>query len=216
MSKARKQVLIKKNFQLKLMAKVFGFVVAVVFLLSTSLFFTNQYAVDSARNQVSSFLLKYTDGITENAENYSAASFIGKASEMANSINDALERLDAYLLISLSVALVISIVLIITVFLGISHRIAGPVYRFEETIKQLKTGDLSVRIKLRNRDDLKELAEEINQMSDSLNDKLLGVHKGVIELKSLSEQGKLPESELKSKLETMEKSLAAFTLVHKS
>lgn len=50
----------------------------------------------------------------------------------------------------------------------VSHKIAGPVYRLEETAKQIASGDLSHRIYLRYGDELKELQDAFNQMSESL------------------------------------------------
>jgi methyl-accepting chemotaxis protein len=44
----------------------------------------------------------------------------------------------------------------------ITHKVAGPVYRLKKSIAQVTEGDLSVVIKLRKGDDLKDLAEHIN------------------------------------------------------
>ena len=43
-----------------------------------------------------------------------------------------------------------------------SHRYAGPIYRFENTLKAMTKGDCSVRIHLRPKDDSHDLAELIN------------------------------------------------------
>jgi nitrogen fixation/metabolism regulation signal transduction histidine kinase len=59
----------------------------------------------------------------------------------------------------------------VVVFLGailLSHRIAGPMYRFEKTVETLTEGDFSIRIKLRKRDEFHEFAEKINQLSEYL------------------------------------------------
>ncbi len=62
---------------------------------------------------------------------------------------------------------------IIVLFVGVlsifvSHRIAGPVYRFEKSAKVIAEGDLSLRIRLRKGDELQELADAFNQMTESL------------------------------------------------
>ena len=49
-----------------------------------------------------------------------------------------------------------------------SHRIAGPMYRFEKTVESLCKGDFSVRIKLRKRDEFHDFAGNINQLADYL------------------------------------------------
>lgn len=44
----------------------------------------------------------------------------------------------------------------------LTHRVAGPFYRFEKTVDEMIKGDLSVKIALREKDEGKELAEKIN------------------------------------------------------
>ncbi|PLX15305.1 MAG: hypothetical protein C0601_13390 [Candidatus Muiribacterium halophilum] len=50
----------------------------------------------------------------------------------------------------------------------LSHKIAGPVYRFEQSSKKIANGDLSLRIKLRQGDELTELADIFNKMTENL------------------------------------------------
>ena len=50
----------------------------------------------------------------------------------------------------------------------ISHRIAGPLYRIKRSLSKITQGDLSVFVKLRKWDDLKDLAEHINLLVDEL------------------------------------------------
>lgn len=52
-----------------------------------------------------------------------------------------------------------------------SHRIAGPLPKIYETLKQIGRGDFRVNLVLRKRDELKDLAEEINQMAKNLSDR---------------------------------------------
>lgn len=46
-----------------------------------------------------------------------------------------------------------------------SHRIAGPMYRFAETLKRIGDGDLTQTVKLRKHDFLQELGSEIDRMT---------------------------------------------------
>jgi methyl-accepting chemotaxis protein len=55
---------------------------------------------------------------------------------------------------------------IISVF--ISHKIAGPLFRLKRSVDRVTQGDLSVVIKLRKWDDLKDLAEHINLLTEEL------------------------------------------------
>ncbi|WP_300456546.1 methyl-accepting chemotaxis protein [Desulfobacula sp.] len=61
-------------------------------------------------------------------------------------------------------------VLLITLFL--THRVAGPFYRFEKTVDEMIEGDISHPIRLRKKDEGKELAQKINAFNYILGDKL--------------------------------------------
>lgn len=47
-----------------------------------------------------------------------------------------------------------------------SHKIAGPVYRIEKSINEIARGNLGLRISLRRGDELQDLAEMINVMTE--------------------------------------------------
>ncbi len=58
----------------------------------------------------------------------------------------------------------------LVVFIGIllSHRIAGPAYRIERTLREIGKGDLDIYIKLRKYDELVGIANAINDMTADL------------------------------------------------
>lgn len=58
------------------------------------------------------------------------------------------------------------IVVIISVFL--THRFAGPIYRFERTIDEMARGNLDFNITLRKHDEGQELADAINRLKNTL------------------------------------------------
>jgi methyl-accepting chemotaxis protein len=58
--------------------------------------------------------------------------------------------------------------LILLVSLYVSHRFAGPIYRFEKSAQIISSGDLTHRVSLRTGDELLELQEEFNGMLASL------------------------------------------------
>lgn len=68
------------------------------------------------------------------------------------------------------VLLYLGIIFLISLF--ISHRMAGPIYRFEQSARALSEGDLTHRVVLRTGDELLELQEEFNHMAQSLQDRL--------------------------------------------
>jgi methyl-accepting chemotaxis protein len=52
----------------------------------------------------------------------------------------------------------------IAVTLVVSHKIAGPLYRFRQAFKELAGGNFSEQVRLRKGDQLVEVAGDINQM----------------------------------------------------
>lgn len=52
----------------------------------------------------------------------------------------------------------------------ISHRIFGPIYRFEQTVKKYLLGDFSIRIRLRKRDEFKDLEALLNKLAEYVED----------------------------------------------
>ncbi len=54
----------------------------------------------------------------------------------------------------------------------ISHRVAGPIYRIERSIEEITRGNLSFKIRLREKDEMKELAERINEMVGGLSERI--------------------------------------------
>lgn len=69
---------------------------------------------------------------------------------------------------SLTHWIVVFIFAIAILSIFVSHKIAGPVYRLEETTRIIASGDLTYRINLRQGDELQDLQEAFNTMSNSL------------------------------------------------
>lgn len=59
-------------------------------------------------------------------------------------------------------------VAIATLSVFVSHKIAGPVYRLERSAKAIASGDLTQSVKLRQGDELADLQDAFNTMSESL------------------------------------------------
>ncbi len=66
------------------------------------------------------------------------------------------------------VKLALYLVLMLLISLYVSHRFAGPIYRFEKSAQIVSSGDLTHRVSLRTGDELLELQEEFNGMLASL------------------------------------------------
>lgn len=63
-------------------------------------------------------------------------------------------------------ALYLGLMLLISLY--VSHRFAGPIYRFEKSAQLVGAGDLTHRVSLRTGDELMELQEEFNGMAAGL------------------------------------------------
>jgi len=74
----------------------------------------------------------------------------------------------------LAVKSLVFMVLVAFISVYFSHRIAGPIYRLEKDLMQMvNEGDLTKQFHLREKDELKELAETLNTMTANLRTKLL-------------------------------------------
>jgi len=66
------------------------------------------------------------------------------------------------------VKMIIFMGIMFLVSMFVSHRFAGPIYRFEQSAQILATGNLTHRVSLRTGDDLMELQDEMNAMISNL------------------------------------------------
>ncbi len=67
----------------------------------------------------------------------------------------------------------------------ISHKIAGPLYRFEASLKEISRGDLTHRINTRKNDQLKDLSDSLNGFTSVIDGKVMGLKHN---MKDVSEQ----------------------------
>jgi len=74
----------------------------------------------------------------------------------------------------------------------VSHRIAGPLYRFRQVLRSISAGDLSMHVKIRPRDYLNKEAEEFNRMIIAVRERLERIRDG--QLKTQAQIGSLEHS----------------------
>jgi methyl-accepting chemotaxis protein len=89
------------------------------------------------------------------------------------------------------------------VMIFVSHRIAGPLYRLEKEIRRIGEGDLSVRVALRRKDQVGELAQALNEATSSVHSKLLRMAEKLEEAKVVAAREEGCRETL-SKLEELE------------
>ena len=76
----------------------------------------------------------------------------------------------------------------IGVTLLISHKLAGPMFRFEADLKVIGTGDLTKVVRLRKEDQIKDMVQSLNDMTASLHGKVAGVRSQVSQLRDCLSQ----------------------------
>lgn len=84
--------------------------------------------------------------------------------------------------------LLVMCVIISIVVLYASHRIAGPMYRFNEAIGEITGRNLQPLTKIRDRDQLGGLSDSLGRMAETLSGDFAAMKKGVEEIKT-----KIPE-----------------------
>ncbi|WP_163339677.1 methyl-accepting chemotaxis protein [Desulfopila sp. IMCC35008] len=99
--------------------------------------------------------------------------------------------------------LIISIAILAVLLLAtlLSHRVAGPLYRFERTLELMHQGYLNYTIHLREKDEGQELANKINEFNYQLSLTLRTVANSSAAIGSLIEQAQQLELEEETKEE---------------
>lgn len=101
--------------------------------------------------------------------------------------NTAMAILPAIVYTNIITLLMISVATIVAV-LFISHKIAGPMFRFEKELKEIGDGDLTKTIRLRKDDQIKDMAERLNEMTADLRQKILGIQESVEKVYELAKE----------------------------
>ena len=114
-------------------------------------------------------------------------------------------------LIVFKILLFLAIMIFVSFY--VSHRFAGPIYRFEQSAQEVSTGDLTHRVSLRTGDELLELQEEFNGMLASLQtlvakDRALAAH---LEQRLASISQKAADATLRGELDALKTELATLT-----
>ncbi len=108
---------------------------------------------------------------------------------------------------------VITILLItiatIVVVLFISHKIAGPLFRFQKELKEIGEGDLTKLITLRKNDQITDMAENLNIMTANLREKVLGIQKGVSQALESASRENAPRAVIEQ-LENLQKNIQEY------
>ena len=102
-------------------------------------------------------------------------------------------------------AVVLLCFVLATIFMTVyvSHKVGGPLWRFGKSIQSIGEGDLQLQIRLRDNDQLKEFAAQINDMTQSLNGKAKEVQNQVTRLREKIQAPGCEGPELKDDVERL-------------
>jgi methyl-accepting chemotaxis protein len=81
-------------------------------------------------------------------------------------------------------AILLSVPAFMLLSIWITHRLGGPIYRLEQSLKRIASGDLGLEVRFREGDDLQELAALVNQVVRQKEDALhtvQAVHQRLLE-----------------------------------
>ncbi len=82
----------------------------------------------------------------------------------------------------------ITLLIAILVTLLVSHKIAGPMFRFEKDLERVAKGDLKSKFHIRNGDQLADVVSSLNLMVDNLNNSLGTIKADTDKMAELAEQ----------------------------
>ncbi len=100
----------------------------------------------------------------------------------------------------ITLALITLSTVIVTLF--VSHKIAGPIYRFEKELEEIASGDLTRKIALRRKDQITNLAQNLNQMVSNFNRKISELKQDIEDIKKTAQEDDTP-GEIIEKLEQL-------------
>lgn len=126
-------------------------------------------------------------------------------------------QLGQALLPGVVIAELVSILVVCFICIFVTHTIAGPVYRMERVAKSIGEGDLTNFIKLRPKDELKDLADAMNDMTMGLRSRVASMKEGTEKIKAVLDRaksaGKLEKfDDLQEALKTIEGACGSFVL----
>jgi len=106
--------------------------------------------------------------------------------------NTATAIMPAVILTNVITLIVITFATIVVV-LFISHKIAGPMFRFEKDLKDIGQGDLTKKVRLRKKDQFTNLGDSLNIMTATLHEKVVSTQAEVEQLIELASKEKAPQ-----------------------
>ena len=195
----RKKVLINKPLQYKFMARVFVTIFLLIFLSLTAVLYLN-----------SKELFKQSTTIKNNV---GILSKLSASQKSILSLNVTKDNMRANVIKIFIFTTILSLLIVVTIFLRLSHRYAGPIYRFEKTLDDIRSGNLGVKIHLRDKDEMKELAMAFNNMSKELNARMNDIQGSISQIENKI-SAETNSEEIVKKMKDLENKIKFFKITY--
>lgn len=105
-------------------------------------------------------------------EPFSALSFFEQAERLSSRQQEIFKEILNQANRNLTVKLLVLMLLVASGTIFISHKIAGPLYRFEDILHRMNRGELDMRCHLRKFDEAKSVAQAFNTALESLDTRI--------------------------------------------
>jgi len=103
------------------------------------------------------------------------------------------------------IILVVAFVIVGARFLLFSHKIAGPMLRFKRCLNELKAGDLTINIRFRKKDELKDVAKLLTAAVKELNKRIKRIKNNSKIIDKILKKKKLSTSDINKLKESHQK-----------
>lgn len=123
------------------------------------------------------------------------------------SLNETAQAILPAMVFTNIIVLVGLIAATILVTLYVSHKIGGPLYRVGSILEEIGQGNLNLQIEFRERDQLKDLVPQINDMTQNLNKMVRRIQDEVSDLHEKTQATDWKEDEIRTDIEKLHKTV---------
>lgn len=116
------------------------------------------------------------------------------------------QDLPFYLLIMAFLQIVFILLLTLIITLLVSHQIAGPIFRYEEVLNQIATGQFPAQVSTRNTDQLKPMVDSLNDLTTSFR----GIYENARILEGLASSAEVDTEQLQQQIDRVRENMGVF------
>ena len=176
MKHRRRHFLINKPFQLRFMLYITGTLLVVSSVVLASLYFgmwggvLDAFSNEKVRNDLltATRLTEYESARANPASGYSSLSFFKQAQKLTERQQEVFKDILNETNRKILPKLLLLLILIAWGSIYLSHKIAGPLYRFQSVFQELNHGNMKTRVHLRKGDEAQFLGSHLNRTIEYL------------------------------------------------